>query len=192
MDRTSARRLHAFTLVSLDGYYCDAAGDMSFAHKAPDDVEWNEFLAGNTSGESVLLFGRTTYDLMVQWWPTPAALQAMPAAARSINAQRKVVFSRTLKAATWNNTVIERDAVTAVRRLKSEPGPDLVVLGSGSILTQLADAGLLDAQQLVVSPIALGAGKALFAGLKTRRAFTLTKHRAFGNGSIVLWYEAAA
>jgi len=64
MPQTKARTPAAFMHISLDGYYCDPRGDMSFAHKPPDDVEWREFVTENARGGGLLLFGRTTYDMM--------------------------------------------------------------------------------------------------------------------------------
>ena len=189
--RARSRRLSAFMLLSLDGYYADRHGDMSFAHKCPDDAEWNEFLGSNASGDAVLLFGRTTYDMMVAWWPTPMAAQAMPTVAAGMNAAPKVVFSRSMKNAAWNNTVVERDLVGAVRRLKAEPGPDLVILGSGGIVTQLAEAGLMDEIQVVVCPVALGGGKAFLGGLGQRLDLSVTRTRVFANGSVAIWYAPA-
>jgi dihydrofolate reductase len=175
--------------ISIDGYYCDTHNDMSFFHKGPDDTEWNQFVQGNASGESMLLFGRTTYEMMVAWWPTPAAAKAMPEVAASMNAAPKVVFSRTMASARWNNTtVVKEDLAGTVRRMKGEAGPDMAILGSGSIVMQLADAGLIDTFQIVVNPLALGAGKALFGGLTKRLDLVLSKTRVFGNGSIVLWF----
>lgn len=175
--------------ISLDGYYCDPRGDMSFAHKPPGDAEWNEFVAGNASGGGMLLFGRTTYDMMAAWWPSPMAAQAMPELAARMNAMPKVVFSRTLRSADWSNTtLVKDDVVGTVRRMKDEAGPDMAILGSGSIVRQLADAGLIDTFQVVVNPVALGAGKSLFSGLTQRLELMLTKTRVFGNGSVVLWY----
>jgi len=176
--------------ISVDGYYCDARSDMRFAHKPPDDQEWNEFVAGNSGGESVLLFGRVTYDMMASWWPSPMAAQAMPDVAARMNALPKVVFSRTLDRAHWNNTTLVKDDIqAAVRRMKSEPGPDLTILGSGSVVTQLAGAGLIDTFQVVVNPVALGGGKSLFAGLAQPLSLKLTRTRVFQNGATVLWYE---
>ena len=183
-----ARRLSAFVHISLDGYYCDARGDMGFAHKPPEDVEWNEFVAGNAAGEATLVFGRTTYDMMVRWWPTPMAAKAMPEVAARMNAAPKVVFSRTMTSADWSHTALVKDAVAGVRRMKGESGSDMVILGSGSIVSQLADAALLDEIQVVVNPVALGGGKSLFAGLSKRLDLALTKTRVFGNGAVVLWY----
>jgi dihydrofolate reductase len=175
--------------ISLDGYYCDPRGDMSFAHKPPDDAEWHEFVAGNASGGGMLLFGRTTYDMMAAWWPTPMAAQAMPEVAARMNAMPKIVFSRTMRSAGWiNTTLVNDDVVKTVRRMKDDTGPDMAILGSGSIVTQLAGAGLIDALQVVVNPVALGAGKTLFSGLTKRLDFALTHTRVFGNGSVVLWY----
>lgn len=184
-----SRTLSAFMQVSLDGYYCDPRGDMSFAHKPPEDSEWHEFVSENASGGGILLFGRTTYEMMAAWWPTRAAAQAMPEVAAGMNAMPKVVFSRTLSSADWSNTTLVKvDLVGTVRQMKGEEGPDMAVLGSGSIVTQLADAGLVDTFQVVVNPVALGAGKSLFAGLPRQLDLVLTRTRVFENGSVVLWH----
>jgi dihydrofolate reductase len=189
MAPTTARTVGAFMQISLDGYYCDSRGDMSFAHKSPEDTEWHEFVAGNARGDGVLLFGRTTYDMMVAWWPTPMAAQAMPEVAARMNARPKIVFSRTLSSANWNNTtLVKDDLVGTVRRMKTDTGPDMAILGSGTIVRQLADAGLIDAFQVVVTPVALGAGKSFLSGLTRRMDLVLTNSRVFRNGSVVLWY----
>jgi dihydrofolate reductase len=189
MPKTNSRKLGTFMQISLDGYYCDSRGDMSFAHKPPKDAEWHEFVAGNARGGGVLLFGRTTYEMMAAWWPTPMAAQAMPEVATSMNAMPKIVFSRTLSSADWNNTVLVKDdLVGTVRRMKSETGPDIAILGSGTIVRQLADAGLIDTFQVVVNPVALGAGKSFLSGLTRRLDLVLTNDRVFRNGSVVLWY----
>lgn len=189
MPKPKPSTLGAFMQVSLDGYYGDAPGDMSFAHKPSSDAEWHEFVAGNASGGGMLLFGRTTYDMMAAWEPTPMAAQAMPEVAARMNAMPKMVFSRTLRAAAWSNTtLVHDDVVAAVRRLKRTCGPEVAILGSGSIVTQLAEAGLIDTFQVVVNPIALGAGTSLFAGRTRPLDLEVTKTRVFANGSIVLWY----
>ncbi|MEW5976794.1 MAG: dihydrofolate reductase family protein [Acidobacteriota bacterium] len=189
MPHPKSRKLDAFMQISLDGYYCDLHGDMSFAHKPPSDEEWREFVTGNASSGGMLLFGRTTYDMMAAWWTTPMAAQVMPEVAARMNTMPKLVFSRTLRSADWTNTtLVKDDVVGTIRRIKDEPGPDMTILGSGSIVTQFADAGLLDALQVVVNPIALGAGKSLFSGLTKRLNLVLADTRVFRNGSVVLWY----
>ena len=186
----SARPLAVFMQTSLDGYFCDLGGDMSFAHKPLDDTEWHAFVTANASSESTLVFGRRTYELMANWWPTPAAVQAMPDVAGRMNASPKLVFSRTLNETHWpNTTLVKGELVTTIGRMKREPGAPLVVLGSGSIVTQLVDAGLVDTVQLVVNPVALGNGHSFLAGLQRPLNLSLTRSRTFTNGSVVLWYR---
>jgi dihydrofolate reductase len=185
------RKLSVFNNVSLDGYFTDSSGDMSWAHK--QDAEWNEFVAGNASGGGALVLGRVTYEMMAGFWPTPAALAMNPAVAERMNTMPKAVFSRTLDKASWNNTrLLKGDLAAEMRKLKAEPGPDMVILGSGSIVAQLASAGLIDEYQVVVHPLALGGGRTLFQGVPRRLGLTLQKTRAFGNGAVVLWYQPAA
>ncbi len=185
------RRLIAFEQVSLDGYFVDANGDMSWAHK--QDPEWNAFAASNASGGGALLFGRVTYEMMASFWPTPAAIERAPAVAEGMNTMPKVVFSRTLEKASWKNTtLVKRDIAAEVRRMKEESGPGIAILGSGSIVSQLARAGLIDEFQIVVNPIVLGRGRTLFEGVKEKLGLKLIKTRAFGNGNVVLYYEPMA
>lgn len=184
------RRLIVFNSTSLDGYFTDANGDMSFAHHEEGDAEWDAFVNGNASGGGVLLFGRKTYELMASFWPTQAAAQAMPVVAERMNNLPKVVFSRTLDKAAWTNTkLVKEDLVGAVRKMKAEPGEDLAILGSGSIVSQLAPHRLIDEYQIVVIPVVLGKGRTLFEGVKERVPLKLTKTRAFRNGNVLLCYE---
>ncbi|MCI0406837.1 MAG: dihydrofolate reductase family protein [candidate division Zixibacteria bacterium] len=187
------RRLMVFNSVSLDGYFTDKSGDMSWAYNVSPDAEWDAFVAGNASGEGVLLFGRVTYDLMAGFWPTPQAAQQMPEVAEGMNKMPKVVFSRTMEKAAWNNTTLVRDDLaSAVRKLKNQPGPDMVILGSGSIVAQLARAGLVDEYQFVVVPVVLGGGRTMFEGLKEKLTLKRIESRVFGNGNVFLRYEPAA
>ncbi|AIE87860.1 dihydrofolate reductase family protein [Fimbriimonas ginsengisoli] len=186
------RRLSVFNSVSLDGYFTDASGDMSWAHNSLQDPEWNAFVEGNASGGGVLVFGRVTYEMMASFWPTPQAANMMPVVAREMNARQKVVFSNTLGEASWSNTtLIKGDLVAEMRRLKNEAGDDMVILGSGSIVSQLAKADLIDGFQIVTVPVALGGGRTLFEGLDERLRLKLTKSQAFGNGNVVSTYEKA-
>jgi len=180
--------LIVFNMVSLDGYFADLNGDMSWAHR--QDPEWNTFVAGNASGDSRLLFGRTTYEMMASFWPTPQALTVMPGVAERMNSLPKVVFSRSLKKATWNNTrLLKGELADEVRRLKREPGPDMAIMGSGTIVAQLTQEGLIDEYQVVVSPTVLGSGKSMFAGVTRRPHLKQTRTRTFGNGNVLLCYE---
>jgi dihydrofolate reductase len=185
------RKLSVFNHVSLDGYFVDKSGDMSWAHKR--DPEWNEFVQGNASGGGELVFGRVTYEMMASYWPTPMAMQNMPAVAEGMNRARKVVFSRTLEKASWVNTkLVKGDIAAEMRKMKSDPGDGMVILGSGSIVSQLAQAGVIDEFQIVMSPIVLGKGRTLFESVEGRLNLKLTRTRAFGNGNVLLCYEPMA
>ena len=187
------RKIVAFEQVSLDGFFVDVKGGMSWAHK--HDAEWNAFTADNAGGNGALLFGRKTYEMMASFWPSPVAMQATPKVAEGMNNLSKFVFSRTLQAASWKNTTLMKgDLVTTVREMKKEEGADLVILGSGSIVSQLAEARLIDEFQIVVNPLinwiwagfgilALGTGIALLP--ESSFAFAMSKVPGGAAGSTI-------
>ncbi len=187
------RKLIVFNHVSLDGYFTDAQGDMSFARNDRPDAEWDTFVAGNASGGGMLVFGRTTYEMMAAFWPTPVAAENMPVVAQQMNALPKVVFSRTLEMVSWNNTkLVKGDLTGEIRRMKQEPGEDMVIFGSGSLISQLAREGLIDEYQIVVNPVVLGKGRSMFEGIKEKLSLKLKKARTFANGNVLLCYELMA
>ncbi len=184
------RKLVVFNQVSLDGYFTDRNSDMSWAHK--DDAEWNAFAADNAKGGGVLVFGRITYELMASFWPTPFAIKQFPTVAEGMNNLPKVAFSRTLDKASWSNTRLVRSGMAAeIRKMKNEPGRDMVILGSGSIVSQLTQEGLIDEFQIVMNPIVLGKGRTMFDAVKEKLTLRRTKSRTFGNGNVLLCYEPA-
>jgi dihydrofolate reductase len=181
--------LTILNIVILDGYFVDKNGGMSWAKSDHKDAEWNAFVAENASGEGPLLFGRVTYELMASYWPTPIADQHDPVVAERMNNLPKVVFSRTLDKASWNNTKLVRgDMAAEIRKMKKEPGESMAILGSGNIVSQLAPEGLIDEYQVVVNPIILGKGRTMFDGVEEKLNLKLTKTRAFGNGNVFLCY----
>ena len=185
------KRLAVFNSVTLDGYFTGKDGDLSWAHEGSDDPEFRAFVAGNASGDGTLLFGRITYEMMSSYWPTPAAAKNDPQVAEGMNRMRKVVFSRSLEHASWSNsTVMSGDLAREVRDLKDGSGTDLVILGSGSVVAQLAGTGLVDEYQLLVCPVILGEGRTMFEGVERRPALRLMETRAFANGRVFLRYAA--
>jgi dihydrofolate reductase len=184
------RRLLVFESLSVDGYFADANSDMRFAKNVAGDPEFDSVVAQNAGGEGVMLFGRVTYEMMASFWPTPMAAQMMPEVAEGMNRRPKIVFSKTLREAAWNNTtLVSTDALAYVRALKEQPGPDIVVLGSGTIVTQLAAAGLVDEFQFVIVPVVLGHGRPLFATVQQPFPLKLRSARSFANGNLYLTYE---
>ena len=187
------RRLLVFNSVSLDGFFVDQNGDMSWAHVRDRNGDFNEFVQGNASGGGELLFGRITYDLMAGYWPTPLAVKNDPVVAEGMNKLPKVVFSRTMEKPSWNNTrLVKADVPGEIRKMKKAPGSDMVIMGSGSIISLLASEGVIDEYQVVVVPVVLGKGRTMFDGVREKLALRLTKSRVFSNGNVFLSYEPTA
>jgi dihydrofolate reductase len=185
-------KLIVFNSVSLDGYFTDPKGDMSFAYNDRKDPEWDRFVEGNASGAGALLFGRITYEMMARYWPTPAAAESMPVVAERMNNSPKFVFSRTMDRATWKNTtLLTGDLHGEILTLKAKAGAGIAVLGSGSIVSQLAQHGLIDEYQLVIIPVLLGSGRTMFEGLGKRLSLEVVETRTFRNGKIFLRYVPA-
>jgi dihydrofolate reductase len=182
------RQLTVFNNISLDGYFTDARSDMSWAHKS--DPEWTKFSASNAQGsDGALLFGRKTYDMMAAYWPTPEAKKQMPEIAEGINRLPKFVVSRSLDRAAWNNTtILKGDLETEVARLKNGSGSPIVIMGSGTLVAQLARLQLIDEYTLAIVPVVLGRGRTLFEGLDRKLGLKRTRQRAFENGNVVATY----
>ncbi len=103
-------KLVVFNNVTLDGYFADMNGDISWAYTGGEDAEFDAFVADNAKGGGKLLLGRITYELMAGYWPTPAAIKNDPIVAEGMNSMPKVVFSRTLDKVSWLSCQLGRSA----------------------------------------------------------------------------------
>ncbi len=183
-------KLSAFSFITLNGYFAGPSGDISWHRHGGEE---NEYAMEGLKSESVLIFGRVTYQMMASYWPTPLAMKNDPAVAEGMNKAEKIVFSRTMKKADWDNTrLVKNDMIEEVKKLKRRRGKDLTILGSGSIVAQLAEQGLIDTFAIMVDPVALGAGTPLFKGMKQKLDLKLTSTRAFKSGVVLLTYEPMA
>ena len=182
------RKLTVFNFMTLNGFYKGPNEDISW-HKNNDE-EKDAFASDASKSGSVLLFGRVTYQMMEKYWPTPMAKQNSPEVAEGMNESEKVVFSKTLKSTNWNNTRIVRDnLVDEVKKMKKEKGNDLTILGSGTIVTQLAENNLIDSYMFMVDPVVLGEGTPIFHGIKRQPDLKLTDTRKFKSGVVLLTYQ---
>ena len=182
--------------VSLDGYYAGPNGELDW--NVPDP-ELDRYVMTPRQGEyeaspDTVLFGRVTYELFERHWPhvaaNPNAGEGERRMADALNTMNKVVFSTTRKDVTWQNSrLLPGNVADEVRALK-DAGASMIIFGSGTIIRELADAGLIDEYQLIVSPRALGTGKTLFAGAQPFGA-SLLEARAFpASGNVLLRYAA--
>jgi dihydrofolate reductase len=173
--------------VTLDGC-CD--------HRAGQtDEELHRYWAERLAQADALLFGRITYEMMEAAWRLPATGEwpeskpewVLPFA-RSIDASKKYVVSRTLDRVDWNAELVRGDLEQTVQQLKEEPGKELFV-GGVTLPLALAELGLIDDYEFVVHPRLAGHGPTLFAGLSKYVDLQLVGRREFGSGAVALRYE---
>jgi dihydrofolate reductase len=187
------RKLQAFTIVSVDGYFAGPNGEIDWFKSGPDD-EQQAFSSEVSKMGGILIFGRTTYEMMKAFWPMPDAIKGDPVMAGAMNRSEKIVFSKTLKpekeGPVWKNArVIPEIRPEVILSLKNEGEGTMTVLGSGSIVRQLSNYGLIDEYQLMVVPVILGAGKYLFRDVN-RMDLALTGTRVFKkSGRVLLTYK---
>ena len=173
--------------ITADGY-CDHRDGIA-------DDELLDFFTRLLRDAGVLLFGRTTYQLMVPYWPDVAKNQsgAGPTSefARVFDSLDKVVFSTTLKHVEGNNTrIVRANVAEEVLSLKQQPGKDIFV-DSLSIASQLSDRGLIDEYHFVVHPVVAGKGPRLFDTVKLRERLLLDfiGLKTFQSGVVALHYR---
>ena len=180
------RKVIFFMLTSLDGFFEGPDQDISW-HRV--DEQFNEFAIDQLSSAGGLLFGRVTYELMAGYWPTAAANEDDPIVAGKMNATPKIVFSKTLSNAAWENTRLVKDHfVEEITKLKQQPGKDLFIFGSSNLAVTFMEHGLIDEYRIMLNPVALGAGKTLFTGLRQPLNLKLLKTKSFRSGNILLYY----
>src|SRR5258705_1542759 len=181
------RKLSIFNFVTLNGFFKGPGEDTSWHKHGGEEAE---FSAENLKPGNILLFGRVTYEMMASFWHTPMAVENFPTVAEGMNKAEKIVFSRTLKKAVWQNTkVIKENIVEEIRKMKKLPGKDMTVLGSGSIITQLAEHGLIDEYQIMIDPVAIGKGTPIFNNLEHELDLKLISTRTFKSGVVLLSYQ---
>lgn len=185
------RKIIVSEMISVDGFFADEKGGIDW-HVVED--EFNNYAISLLKEIDTLLFGRVTYELFESYWPAaekdPNTSSDDLSIAHSINVAKKIVYSKTLSSVGWNNVELKKDiSIEEVKKLKHQAGKDIVVYGSGTIVTQLADAGLIDEYRFFVAPVALGKGKTLFKDLKDWLKLTLIETQTFKSGVVVLRYS---
>ena len=180
------RKVYLFMMISLDGYFEGPNHDLSWHNT---DEEFQEFALEQLNDTDTILFGRKTYEMMASFWPSEEAQKDDPVTAELMTSTPKVVFSKTLNDVSWSNTkLVKGDAALEIKDLKAQPGKDIAIFGSNNLSVSLAEQGLVDGFRIMVNPVAIGEGTALFKGIKQRLNLKLTDTREFKNGNILLSY----
>lgn len=181
------RKIILSNFISLDGYFEGPNKELDwFRNDRGFDAEGRELL----NSVDTILFGRTTYQLMAAFWPTELAAADDPVIRDKMNSLRKIVFSKTLDKLQWNNSSLLRKInATEIREMKQQPGKDMVIFGSGTIVTAFTQLRLIDEYRLIVAPVVLGSGNTLFKGVKDRLPLQLTQTKTLPSGSVLLYYR---
>ena len=181
-------RISTYLQVSMDGYFAGPDGQIDWFKNHPDP-EFEEFSLERAQGNSTLLFGRTTYEMMASAWPSDEAHDDQPGMADVMGKSPKIVFSKSLRdveeGPRWQNVEIRRDIDAAALR---DDDRDYTTLGSGSIVQQLTNLGLVDEYTFVVNPVLLGRGKNAFVGIDAAD-LDLSEAHSFKNGLVWLSYH---
>jgi dihydrofolate reductase len=191
------RRIVMFNWVSIDGFFAGPNGEIDWILRDPKvDQALRESGANNeqtkSGGSDTMLLGNATYTMFENSWPQmardPNAPEEMHKMADEVNRMNKVVFSRTRKEAPWENSrLLHGNLIEEVEKLKQTEGTPILIFGSGTIVQQLTDAGLIDEYFIAVTPVVLGKGKLLFGDVQ-KRNLQLKESRQFESGNVLLRY----
>lgn len=185
------RRLFVSMIVSLDGFIEGPNRELDWFHDG--DPQFEQYCDEMVDSVGLALYGRKSYELMVSYWPNAEENPRSPqdlAFARKMNALPKVVLSRTLERATWNNTTILRDGIAEkLNELKQTPGKPIVAWAGASLVSTLARLNVIDEYRLIVHPVLLGGGTPLFQDITERKRLRLTRTTQLGRDIVVTCYE---
>lgn len=182
------RKIIVSEMISVDAYFARTDGDIDWHIVDEDFMQYSIELLKTVD---TVLFGRITYQLFESYWPKaaldPATGPSDITIAHQLSEAKKIVFSKTLDHTDWNNVEVKKDILMAeIKALKESEGKDIVVYGSGTVVSTLAQFGLIDEYRLFVAPIVLGSGKSLFHHLSKVK---LLETRQFANGNVLLRYQ---
>jgi dihydrofolate reductase len=190
-----------FNWVTADGYFAGPDGNLDWV--VPDE-EQAKAAAETIPNFDTVLFGRRTYEIFEGFWrhavvdasgtvPDPhhrgRRSREHGAVAMALNRMTKLVFSRTLKDVSWRNSRLLRELdPREIETMKRQPGKDMIIFGSGSIVSQLTQHALIDEYQFVVCPLLLGSGQPLLSGVSKRLRLDLLEAKALPSGDVMLRY----
>lgn len=179
------RKVVASPFTSLDGFMSGPNGEIEW-NMPYFDEEMASFVQETLGSLDTLLFGRVTYEWFAQFWPNEGVKQD-PGHAGLMNSLPKIVFSRTLEKAEWNNSRIIRDNVAeGVNRLKQQEGKNMVIDGSPTLIHSFTNLGLIDEFLIRLHPVTLGNGVPLF---KQAVNLKLLEAKPLHSGVIILRYQ---
>lgn len=181
--------------VTLDGFMAGENCELDWHF-----YYWNEEMAEAASEQlsraDTILLGRVTYNAMAKYWPSKTNDLSFPredmAFAEMMNSYNKIVFSNTLTVPEWHNSrLVKHNIRNEIIKLKQNPGRDIIIYGSGLLISALIQWGLIDEYALWIHPVVLGKGKSLFRGLQDKLMLELVKTKKFSSGVVIFYYRQA-
>ncbi len=187
------RKAISSDMVTLDGFFEGPNKELDWQIV---DGENKEYAIDLLSKVDALLFGRVTYELMADYWPAAATNPSTPKSdleiADKMNELPKIVFSKTLQEVKWNiSRLVKENIADEIFKMKHQPGKDMMIFGSGSIVSTFMQHGLIDEYRIIVNPIVLGNGNLLFKGINGKQNLKLLNTKMFDSGIVILFYEPA-
>lgn len=177
------RKLLWQMMMSLDGYMEGPNRELDW-HVT--DEEFAQYVAAMGKSIDTILFGRVTYQMMAEYWPSSKEPEAP-----MMNDLPKIVFSRTLGTVEWKNSrLVKGNIAEEVAKLKQQAGKDLALIGSANLASTFTRLGLIDEYRIFVNPIVLGRGNPMFKDVD-RMALRLLKAQTFRSGNVLLYYQPA-
>jgi dihydrofolate reductase len=171
-------------MMSLDGLMEGPNRELDW-HVTDD--EFAQYVAATGKSIDTILFGRVTYQMMAEYWPSSKEPEAP-----MMNDLPKFVFSRTLGKVEWKNSrLVKGNVAEEIAKLKQQPGKDLALIGSANLASTFMRLGLIDEYRIFVNPVVLGRGNPMFKDVKDRMALKLLKAQTFRSGNVLLYYQPA-
>jgi dihydrofolate reductase len=184
------RKIIADLQMSVDGFIEGPNGELDWA-MAEDEETWRDLFEMLTQVDTFIL-GRVMYPAYEQYWlallTNPTGSKNEIAYARHADKTPHIVLSKTLDKVAWKVTRIVRD-VEKIRKMKQQPGKDMLVVGGATLVSSLMNLGLIDELRLMVNPLILGGGKTLFKDVKERHALKLVQAKPLKSGKVGLTYS---
>lgn len=187
------RKLVLFLHTSLDGFVEGPNGEMDIGWVSYD-ADLENYAKEVLSTADTVIWGRGTYQMMHSYWPSvpsnPSASEYERNHAEWIEKTTKIVFSTTLEQVEWNNSrLVKENIEEEIKKLKQQPGEDMVILGSPRFAHHLMQLGLIDEYKITVSPVLIGSGLPLFHGIKEKVNLKLIENKIFDSGALGLVYQ---
>ena len=180
------RKLIASEWVTLDGVF--DADTMSQWFEPYDSHDRANYIRDSVLAAGALLLGHTTYTMLGAYWSTKRNNEA--GIADKLNSMPKHVAASTTPEVHWNNsTVVSGNVEQEATKLKQQPGQDVLIIGSGTLVRSLMSAGLIDEFRFLVHPIVTGTGKRFFNSDTAEQKLRLVTSAAFSGGVLLLCYQ---